>query len=109
MGKIEKPGNMAEFNAILDANQDKPVFIDFFATWCPPCVGIKPYIEELSGEFEGRVCFIMVDVDAAADISEAHGIACMPTFKVLKGGAEFKKLEGASRDGVRAMIEESLA
>ena len=106
---IEKPKNMAEFNAVLEANSDKPAFVDFFATWCPPCVGIKPYIEELAAEFEGKVVFIMVDVDEASDVAEANEIACMPTFKVLKGGAEFKKLEGASREKVREMIVSSLS
>jgi len=59
----------------------------------------------MSGEAENAGwTFRKVDVDAAADVAQAAGIECMPTFKVYKNGAEVAKLEGASESGIRSLL-----
>ena len=51
-----------------------PIVIDFFATWCGPCVAIKPVFEQLSNDFAGKAVFIKIDVDKCEELSAQFGI-----------------------------------
>ena len=100
-------GDKAAFEAAIEATKDgQPLAIDFTATWCPPCKMIGPKFEAMAGEFD-KVTLKKVDVDANADAAQAAGIACMPTFKFYKGGAEVTgdKIEGANEANIRATIK----
>merc|ERR1712054_560036 len=94
----------ADYDAAVTASKDKPLIIDFTATWCPPCKMIGPKFEAMSKEFEA-VTFRKVDVDANAEAAQTAGINCMPTFKVYKDGAEVEKMEGADEAGLKALIQ----
>ena len=96
MAEVPYIKNLAEFDAAKAATSDKAMIIDFTATWCPPCQRIGPIFAQIAAERADDITFFKIDVDAAADASQAAGIKCMPTFKVYKGGAEVGKLEGAS-------------
>lgn len=61
--------------------QHKVVVADFYATWCGPCVRIGPFVHKKS--HETGVALAKVNVDVAEDVSAAHGIQAMPTFKVF--------------------------
>ena len=92
-----------EFDALIAG--DKPVIVDFTATWCPPCQRIGPVFAAIAEEADmADVVFVKVDVDANAKTAEACGISCMPTFQMFKGGSMVDKLEGASEEGIRALI-----
>lgn len=71
----------------------KPVIIDFYATWCPPCKLIKPVYAELAKE-EKDWTFAAIDVDQAPDIMTSCGVKAMPTFVVFKNGIQWGLLEG---------------
>ena len=105
---IEKPQNLDEFASAMAKFEGKPVLVDFFATWCPPCVAIKPYIQELATEYEGKVGFIMVDVDGAGDVAEKYGIECMPTFMLFVNGEKIEELKGANREKLLDMVKMKL-
>merc|ERR1712050_559651 len=96
-------GTKAEFDKCLEEN--KLVVIDFTATWCPPCKMIGPKFEAMAAE-EGYagITFKKCDVDANSESAQAAGIACMPTFKFYKDKAEVEKLEGASEDKLRELL-----
>jgi len=95
----------SELSTILAASQGKLVVIDFFATWCGPCVKIAPFIEELSHKFQ-NVIFLKIDVDSEAvqDTIQKHEINCMPTFVFLKNGEQVDRLEGASDDELMSKV-----
>ncbi|THH30245.1 hypothetical protein EUX98_g3959 [Antrodiella citrinella] len=89
-------------------NGDKPIVIDFWATWCGPCRVISPVFEKLAANFPD-LGFYKVDVDAQSQISEEVGIRAMPTFAVFKNGQKVKDLVGANPQGLQALLQESSA
>ncbi len=67
-------------------NSDVPVVIDFWAEWCGPCKMIAPIVEELAGEYEGKVKFAKMDVDSNPSTPMQFGIRGIPTLLIFNGG-----------------------
>lgn len=89
----------------------KPVMIDFWATWCGPCVAMGPVIDRLAEEFEGRVVVGKYNVDEEGDLSSEYRIMSLPTILFFKNGEKTSiRLAGSqSEANLRAKIEELLA
>ena len=65
---------------------NKLAVIDFWATWCGPCVALTPTIEALATEYEGRVNIGKVNVDENPELSVKYGITSIPCILVIKDG-----------------------
>ncbi|HEX5465127.1 MAG TPA: thioredoxin [Candidatus Limnocylindrales bacterium] len=70
----------------LVLENDKPVVVDFWATWCGPCRMVAPEMEKLAEKYEGVVQVVKVDVDANPHISQTYGIMSIPTIAYFKPG-----------------------
>ena len=67
-------------------NSDTPVVVDFWAEWCGPCKMIAPIVEELAGEYEGKVKFAKMNVDSNPQTPMQFGIRGIPTLLIFNGG-----------------------
>ena len=77
----------------------QPVVIDFWATWCGPCVGMGPTIDKLAEEYEGRVAVGKYNIDEEGDLSTEFRIMSIPTILFFKNGEMIKdlRLAGSQR------------
>jgi thioredoxin 1 len=77
--------NDANFDKEVNAS-DKPVLVDFGATWCGPCKILAPIVEKLADEFAGKYKVCKVDIDEAPTVAAKFGIKGVPTVLVFKNG-----------------------
>ncbi len=65
---------------------DKPVLVDFFATWCGPCKAMSPVVESVGKELQGQARVLKIDVDKNQAIAAQYGVQAVPTFIIFKKG-----------------------
>ncbi|RLI06992.1 thioredoxin [Candidatus Bathyarchaeota archaeon] len=117
-GEPEKPsiwrdGEVIELN---EANFDdaistasKPVLVDFWAVWCPPCRVMSPIVEELARDYAGRAYFAKVNVDENQGLALRFRVMSIPSFLLFKGGRLVDRVVGAvGRGGLEAMLRKVL-
>jgi thioredoxin 1 len=77
---------------VLEATQ--PVLVDFYATWCGPCRMLAPVLDQLAGEFAGRIKFAKVDVDEAPELAARYQITGVPTLLLFQHGQVVDEVVG---------------
>lgn len=85
-------------------SSDKPVLVDFWATWCGPCRMVAPVLEEIAGEKAGQLTVAKLDVDANPETARDFQVVSIPTLILFKGGAPVKRIVGAK--GKAALLRE---
>lgn len=90
-------------------NSEKPVLIDFWASWCGPCRAVAPIMDELAEELNGKAKICKVNVDDEAELSAKFRIMSIPTVMLYKNGEMVEKVIGArSKEEFSKLIDKNI-
>lgn len=99
--------NKQEFQQKLES--DKPLFVDFWAPWCGPCMMTKPILDKLGKEFAGEVEFLPINADHSREVLEQYRIFGIPTVIAFQNGKEVARMTGAQNEAGYRSVFEALA
>ncbi|MBP1677941.1 MAG: trxA [Bacteroidetes bacterium] len=94
---------METFQQIIHG--DKPVLVDFFATWCGPCKAMSPVVEAIGKEMQGKIRVLKIDVDKNQALASQLNIQAVPTFVIYKNGQiVWRKAGGADKTTLKQVV-----
>ena len=73
---------------------DRPVLVDFSATWCGPCKKLEPLVREIADDYDGRLKVVKVDIDKAPGIAAKFAVMSVPTLVLFRDGQVMDQLTG---------------
>jgi thioredoxin 1 len=105
MSDLVKHVTDADFEATVAAGV---TLIDFWAPWCGPCKAIAPLLDELAGEYEGRLQVAKINIDENQDVAGRFGVMSIPTLILFKDGKKVaQKVGGAAKAALKEFIEQA--
>ena len=107
MSEIINVVGVENFDKVI--NSDKPVLVDFWATWCMPCMKQGPILHELAEEMGDKVQVVKVDVDSNEALCRRYGVMSIPMLAVFKKGEMVEKTIGLTEiKSLKGLVERHL-
>ena len=96
---------MSNFSNII--NSEKPVLVDFFATWCGPCQMLAPILKEVKDSLGERISIIKIDVDKNQQIASLYQVRGVPTMILFQNGKQLWRQSGvlSKEDMIKIILE----
>ena len=96
--------NTESFNSTIDTG--KLVMVDFWASWCGPCMGISPVIDEIASDNDGKVIVGKINVDNENKLAMDWGIRGIPTLLFFKNGEQVDRIDGlVNKERIQEIID----
>lgn len=94
---------------VIEASENMPVLVDFWASWCGPCKMLKPIIEKLSLDYKDKVKIVALNVEENQEKAGEYGIMSIPNVKLFKKGEVVDEFLGLMpEEAVKSWIDERI-
>lgn len=94
---------------VVEASMQQPVLVDFWATWCQPCQILKPLLEQITEDYQGKFLLAKVNTEEAQQLAMQLGIRSIPTVKLFKNGEPVDEFMGALPEAeIRAFLDKHI-
>ena len=96
---------------VIEKSQDIPVVVDFWASWCGPCMMLKPIIEKIASDksYDGKVHIVKLNVEENQAMASKYGIMSIPAVKLFKDGEVVDEFMGVQpEENIRGWIDKNL-
>jgi thioredoxin 1 len=106
----EKVQTLTDSNFEQAINAGKPVLVDFWAEWCGPCRRLAPTVDELAGDYDGKMVVGKLNVDENPNVSGRFSIRGIPTLLLFKGGQVVEQVVGlADKASLKKVIDKHVS
>lgn len=93
---VQDVATKQQFSSFADllTQSDRPVLVDFYATWCGPCQMMAPILQQVNAQLQGQLKVVKIDTDRYPQLASQYQIHALPTLVLFKQGQPIQRIEG---------------